>query len=75
MVVVEPAKHVPLVFYYRRKARVSSKRYTQDLADAPGVSGVLLLTPRKVGTTVYRRGFRCPRFREHFFDRSSFHSG
>ena len=24
---------------------------------------------------VYRRGFRCPRCRDHFFDRSSFHSG
>jgi hypothetical protein len=24
---------------------------------------------------VYRRGFRCPRCRAHFFDRSSFHSG
>jgi hypothetical protein len=38
VVVVERAKQVPFVFNCHRKARVSSKRYTQDLADAPGDS-------------------------------------
>jgi len=48
VVVVERAKQVPFVFYCHRKAHVSSKHYTQDLADAPGDS-VCVVDPAKLG--------------------------